>query len=184
MSWEFRRPYRLLQRIFPQSGLDDQAYPTRVTEVVTPTWDSAKPWPGDVIFNSIALVGNANAATFFLGSAVNQPSAGYVRLIYGGAILHADGTNVRNVSIVITQDTNTPADAWGGIFTIAGGSRVLGGVEVTGGRWQTMPRFPPVFRGSFPQFQFLGMTGGGEQVQAHYAFVDIPGELLTVENWR
>lgn len=163
--------------MFPGSGISSQEFPDNVDPTVVPVWDALRPRPGDVVFNSFALVSNANAATFTLGA--NEPESGIIRLVYAGAILHMDGTNVRNVAVVFEQSTSV-ADPWGGFFTLAGGSRMVGAVEVTGARWATMPRIPPVMRGCNLRFQFSGMTGGGEQVQAHYAYVDIPGELLEI----
>lgn len=178
MAIGFTRPYRLLDRLFPASGISNQNIPAYVDGTVIPTWDALKSRPGDVTFDGFALVSNANAADFTLGA--NEPPEGKVRLIYAGAVTHLDGTNVRNVSVRFVASTSA-VDPWGNFFTMAGGTRVVGALEVTGARWANLPRIPPVFRGINLSFVFHGMTGAGEQVQCHYVYVDIPGELLTVE---
>jgi len=179
--YPFRRPFRLLELVFPGSGIGNREFPTGVDGIVIPTWNMAKPRTGDVLFDSRALVSNANAADFTLSSSANRPPAGKIRIITSAAAIHADAA-ARDVDFGVTQVTTVAAPSWGSWWALAGGSRVIGGaLALPPDRFLTLGPFPLWFEDTDVFVRYRGMTGGGEQVQFHFTFVEIPGELIDVE---
>jgi len=179
--YPFRRPFRLLELVFPGSGIGNREFPVGVDGTVIPIWDMAKPRTGDVLFDSRALVSNANAADFTLSSSANRPPAGKIRIITSAAAIHADAA-ARDIDFGVTQVTTVAAPPWGSWWALAGGSRVIGGVlAVPPNRFLTLGPFPLWFEDTDVFARFRGMTGGGEQVQFHFTFVELPGELIDVE---
>lgn len=182
MSWGFRRPYRLLQLVFPQSGMDDATYPTRVDSTVQPIWNALKPRPGDVLFDSRALIGTSSApGEFTLSSSASPVPAGKIRIITSGAVFNGDAA-ARNCRFQISQRAGTPAPPWGSWWTLAGGDRV---VSVRNGvpslAWNDCGNFPLWFEDTDIEAVFAATTGGGETFQFHFTFVELDGSLVDVE---
>lgn len=181
---QFRRNYRLLELLFLRSGAQDQFHgPGLVDETVIPTWNAMKPRPGDVLFDSRALTGNSAApGVFQLGmtAAGNAVPTGKVRIYAPGAVFNGD-VAARTFQFGIAQRAGVTADPWGSWWTIAGGSRVLGAVDVAAGGWGNMPPLPACFNDTDVFVNVLATTGAGENFQWHFTFVEFPGELLDVE---
>ena len=181
---QFRRSYRLLERLFQRSGAQDQFHgPGLVDETVMPVWQAMKPRPGDVLFDSRALTGNSAApGTFQLATtaAGNATPAGRVRIYGPGAVFNGD-VAARIVQFGIVQRAGVTVDPWGSWWTLAGGSRVTGGLSVAAGEWATTPPFPLWFNDTDLFANFLATTGAGENFQWHFCFIDVPGELVDVE---
>jgi len=180
---QFRRNYRLLERLFLRSGAQDQFQgPGLVDETVIPVWDSMRPRPGDVLFDSRALAGNTvGAGNFTLSSSASPPPRGFVRVITAGAVFNPD-VAARNVFFQITQRVGTPAPPWGSWWTLAGGSRVVSVRNaVPTVAWNDIGNFPLWFEDTDVEAVFMGMAGAGLQCQFHFTFVEIAGELIDVE---
>ena len=110
MAIAFRRNFRLLERLFPQSGISSHEFPSFVDATVVPHWDVFDVRPGDVQFD-MRLIPGVSAGTTLTQTGV-EPPAGYIYLPQRVSVQHDDVTSA-DATLFIVEITTSTRDPWG-----------------------------------------------------------------------
>jgi len=188
MAIGFRRQFRMLERLFPSSGINVRSeFPSYVDETVVPTWDLFDVRPGDVQYHLRRIGGNSSGAgtNNFLGT---EPPAGYVFLPQRVCVAHADPGLTLQMILYLGDVTTTASDPWGSWHDEFKGAGITFPIEEVSVPVTRIVKFssplPPVFRGERLQLQVLGMSGAGILVAFDILGVFVPGEAVRLEHWN
>jgi hypothetical protein len=175
MSYSFSRPWLNLDRVFRPTG--QFSFPDRLLPGVQLTYD-----PLERLFTSGAQL-RCERLTLALNAGANsqdlvEPSAGFVQYPVRLMVFQPDAGNTRTIELALLNTTSAP-DPWGRYNTGAG--MVMDATEVDGAIGWGKLSAPSIVRGNRLSVSWLAMTGGNSG-HIDYFWVDVPGELLMLDD--
>lgn len=171
----FRRQFRLLERLFPPSGISHQDFPRAVDETVVPSWDVFRNLPGEFRFRTlnditVAALGNN---VISLGG----PTSGYMWVPLTLSTRHDDVAGTKTTQFALSLNVAIPQDPWGvwAPFTL---QEITSGTNEVGDGW-ARPLFPFVPARNTIEVAYLSMTAG-TTLATSLCVVEGPAELIDV----
>jgi hypothetical protein len=173
LSWRFSRAWRHLERIFPPHG--EWNSPEELETSVKLMFD-----PLSRFFTAGGRLGQQTVSVVGGGGAIDndfaEPGPGMIHLPVLVLAVNGEAT-ARNVELRLVP-TSTALDPWG---RWSGTERIIDEGSMPASRAFRFTRPIPVTRGSHLRYRALG-TGAGVTVASNYFFVELPGEIISIDD--